>query len=258
MEVGAITGYIDAAQIVLYVFWIFFAFLVLHLHQESKREGYPLQNDLTERNPRASSRGYPDVPSPKTFRMADGSTVMAPNGLSDDRPIAAKPSAGHPGAPLVPTGNPMVDGVGPAAYAQRQDIPDAAIDGSPKLKPMRIAGSFHVDEDDPDPRGMDVVGADGVVGGTVADIWVDTGEYIIRYLEVDVPGAGMRLLPMTLSRVDAKRRQIKVKSILGGHFVQVPATKNPDVVTRLEEDKICGFYGGGTLYATPSRSEPLL
>jgi len=68
----------------------------------------------------------------------------------------------------------------------------------------------------------------------------------------------MRLLPMTLSRVDAKRRQIKVKSILGGHFVQVPATKNPDVVTRLEEDKICGFYGGGTLYATPSRSEPLL
>ena len=102
MEVGAITGYIDAAQIVLYVFWIFFAFLVLHLHQESKREGYPLQNDLTERNPRASSRGYPDVPSPKTFRMADGSTVMAPNGLSDDRPIAAKPSAGHPGAPLVP------------------------------------------------------------------------------------------------------------------------------------------------------------
>ena len=47
MEVGAITGYIDAAQIVLYVFWVFFAFLVLHLHQESKREGYPLQNDLT-------------------------------------------------------------------------------------------------------------------------------------------------------------------------------------------------------------------
>jgi photosynthetic reaction center H subunit len=38
----------------------------------------------------------------------------------------------------------------------------------------------------------------------------------------------------------------------------VPALRNPDVVTLLEEDKIVGFYGGGTLYALPSRTEPLL
>jgi photosynthetic reaction center H subunit len=29
-------------------------------------------------------------------------------------------------------------------------------------------------------------------------------------------------------------------------------------VTLLEEDKISGYYGGGTLYADPSRSEPIL
>ncbi|MBL8337961.1 MAG: photosynthetic reaction center subunit H, partial [Rhodoferax sp.] len=42
METGSLTGYIDVAQVTLYVFWVFFAGLVYYLHQENKREGYPL------------------------------------------------------------------------------------------------------------------------------------------------------------------------------------------------------------------------
>jgi photosynthetic reaction center H subunit len=38
----------------------------------------------------------------------------------------------------------------------------------------------------------------------------------------------------------------------------VPGTRTPDAVTRLEEEKICAYYGAGTLYATPLRAEPLL
>ncbi len=34
--------------------------------------------------------------------------------------------------------------------------------------------------------------------------------------------------------------------------------KNPDSVTMQEEEKIAAFFGGGTLYATPARAEPLL
>ncbi len=41
-------------------------------------------------------------------------------------------------------------------------------------------------------------------------------------------------------------------------FVNVPTTKDPDRVTMLEEEKVVGYYGGGTLYATPERAEPLL
>ena len=41
-------------------------------------------------------------------------------------------------------------------------------------------------------------------------------------------------------------------------FADVPATRNTDKVTLLEEDKITAYYGGGTLYATPDRVEPLL
>ena len=47
-------------------------------------------------------------------------------------------------------------------------------------------------------------------------------------------------------------------AIFGGDFADVPRTKQPDSVTALEEDKITAYYGAGTLFASPSRSEPLI
>ena len=42
MGTGAITEYMDVAQIALYAFWILFFILVGYLHREGKREGWPL------------------------------------------------------------------------------------------------------------------------------------------------------------------------------------------------------------------------
>ena len=259
MEIGALTEYVDAAQVVLYVFWAFFALLVFYLHQEGKREGYPLVDDL----PRPEGRKPFKNTSPlmllkKTFRLREGGEMELLTAAPDERPVAATRAASHPGAAMVPTGNPMTDGVGPGSWAERKDIPDAAVDGTPKLAPMRLATDFHVIDEDPDPRGMDVVGMDDAVGGTISDIWVDKGEYMIRYLEIDVPAAGKRLVPMTRVVVHADKNQVKVISVLGAQLAGVPATKDPDIVTRLEEDRICAYYGGGQLFATKRRSEPLL
>jgi photosynthetic reaction center H subunit len=33
---------------------------------------------------------------------------------------------------------------------------------------------------------------------------------------------------------------------------------SPDQITLREEDMVMGYFGGGTLYAKPSREEPLL
>ena len=44
-----------------------------------------------------------------------------------------------------------------------------------------------------------------------------------------------------------------MKPILGRQFADVPGIEQPDQVTKLEEDRIVGYYGGGTLYATPAR-----
>ena len=69
---------------------------------------------------------------------------------------------------------------------------------------------------------------------------------------------GSVLLPATMSRVDGMRREIRVAAVYAEHFAKAPRLKNPQQVTFLEEDKICGFFGGGYLYAHPSRVVPLL
>ena len=103
-----------------------------------------------------------------------------------------------------------------------------------------------------------MIGADGQIGGKVSEVWVDRAEMLIRYLEVEVAGAGRRvLLPMTMARINKSRGWVLVDSILGRQFADVPGIANPDQVTKLEEDKIVGYYGGGYLYATAARQEPL-
>ena len=253
------TSYIDLAQVILYLFLGFFLVLVYYLLRENKREGYPLESD---RSGAITVQGFPPVPAPKTYVLADGSSVQAPRAQPyDDRPVNATPSANFPGAPLVPNGDPMTAGVGPGSYADRRDIPDATVHGTPKLVPLRAAPTFYVDPKDPNPIGMTVIGADGEAGGVVRDVWVDQAEYLIRYFEVETGEKGKKrnvLLPATLARVVGSAKQVRVKSILGGQFASVPTQKKPDIVTRLEEEKIFGFYGAGTLYATPQRAEPLL
>jgi len=258
MPTGAITEYIDVAQLALYGFWIFFAFLIYYLRSEDKREGYPLESD---RSGQISVVGFPPMPKPKVYKLLHGGTYSAPSTRPEPEVLAARPIAAWPGAPLEPTGDPMKDGVGPAAYAQRADHPELTLHGEARIVPMRVATDFSIEENDPDPRGMEVVGADGEAGGSVSDVWVDRSEPQARYLEVALSGDNESrhvLLPITLAGIDAKQRRVRVQSVLGAHFAGVPTTQSPDQVTQLEEDKICAYYGGGHLYAEPARQESLL
>lgn len=254
---GEITGYIDVAQVVLYVFWIFFAGLIFYLRQEDRREGYPL---FSEPSNTYKDSNFIFIPPPKVFRLADGKEVMAPTGKGDDRPLKAEKTEPWPGAPLQPVGDPMLAEVGPGSYAERSPLPDRMLDGSPRMRPLRAAPGFALEKRDPDPRGWNVVGADGVAAGVVTDVWVDRMEVIIRYLEVELAGkAGAEkvrvLLPITFSKIDTWNRRVKVHALMGRHFAGVPKLASPDQVSLLEEDKICAYYGAGTLYADPKRTE---
>jgi photosynthetic reaction center H subunit len=101
-----------------------------------------------------------------------------------------------------------------------------------------------------------VWGADGKVGGTVRDLWVDRSEALIRYLEVEVEGDRRVLLPLNLARIGFDG--VRVKSVLAHHFAKAPGLRNPDLVTRREEDRVSAYFASGHLYATPERSEPLI
>lgn len=263
--IGQLTEGIDVAQVVLYTFWVFFAGLVFYLRREDRREGFPLVNDVTGK---VEDPGVVWLAEPKAFKMVDGSVHYAPDpSRADTRAIAAEPIGPYPGAPLTPTGDPMKDGVGPAAWAERADKPDLTYDGRPKIVPMREDNEFSIADGDPDPRGFDVVGADGLIAGVVSDVWVDRSEFMIRYLEVeflapestpDQPVTRRVLFPMNFATVDGKRQQVTTFALLSTDFKNIPVTKDGTTVTLLEEDKVMAYFSGGTLYAIPSRTEPLL
>ena len=256
MGTGAVTSYIDVAQITLYVFWIFFALLVFYIRKEDRREGYPLEIDPTGE---VKAKGFLLIPEPKTFLLPHGGTFSAPNDVRDTRPVKARRAGAWPGAPLIPTGDAMADGVGPASWAERADVPDMTFDNKVKIRPMGKDGHLHVNPEDPDPRGMDVVCADREVAGTITDIWADHAEMMIRYYEIKLAGstrARSRLVPANCVRISGGKAH--VKSILSTQMAGVPTTKELDQVTLLEEDKIMGYFAGGRLYATPQRAEQVL
>lgn len=269
------SGHIDLALISLYLFWAFFFWLVLYIQQEGRREGFPLVSD-PDGEPLEQSLW---MPSPKTFITNDGRTVLAPDPANaDTRDLKAEFVVGGPGSPIVPTGNPMTDGIGPGSYTERADVLDLTFEQKPRIVPMRADPDFSVAKQDVDPRGSVMLGADGVQAGTIADVWVDRSDFVIRYLEVELPAvgdaAGRRVL-VPWNMVDFKTDRdrfmeflsmkskpvtatFNVRSITAAQFADVPALKNPDQITYLEEEKVMAYYGGGYLYATPERQEPLL
>jgi photosynthetic reaction center H subunit len=219
---------------------------------ENHREGYPMESGSSGR---AVIKGFP-IPEPKTFLLEGGRSVTVPD-LTRKEP-AYNAVASHPssGSPIEPTGDAMTAAVGAGAYSNREDVPERTTHGVPLIQPLRIASDFSVAPQDVDPRGLPVMAGDGKQGGTVKDIWIDSAEMMFRYLEVEITGGKTVLLPITFSLI--RRNQVEVHAIYARHFAAVPALKNPDQVTKLEEEKITAYYGGGTLYADVTRSEPLI
>lgn len=257
---GEFVAGIDLVDVVLWLFVIFFFGLIFYLRREDRREGYPLESDETGK---LEESGQIWMPQEKEYRLPHGrGNLKYAFGPRDTRQLALKRTAPWAGAPYVPTGDPMIDGVGPASYAMRADYPDLAEDGRARVEPLRNTG-YTVAEQDIDPRGLSVIGCDGAVAGEVVDLWSDRSEGLFRYYEVEVDLGEVAtkrvLLPVPFARVIGGRKpHVKVEAITAEQFASVPATKNPDQVTRLEEDMISGFYGGGKLYATKDRAEPWL
>jgi len=275
MFTGAITQYIDVPQLVLYLFWAFFFTLVLYLHRESKREGYPLVSD---RSKNIKHQGFPAMPSPKRYRLPYGRDISLPGDREEgDVGTKATPLGNFLGAPLVPDGDPLVDGVGPAAWAERRDVPDIDNNhGENRIRPLAALGEhFHIADFSIDPRGLDVRALDDVVVGQVTELWIDHMEAIARYYEIELEGGGSVLIPMMYCTyqkkktppsggsladrlIDGREREIRVVAITSEQFANVPRLKDSSQVTMLEEDRIQAYYGGGHLYATRARTEALL
>lgn len=256
MDDVKIVGTVDVTELVFLAFVLFFLALLFYLRREDRREGYPLEDEATGRIDIPG--GVLQTASPKTFLMPFGRpSVTTPTKGRERVDVPGQRTFRSPGAPYAPTGNPLVDGIGPAAYAERARHPDLDGEGRNRIVPIGLAEHIAIHARDADPRGMSVIAADGAVAGTITDIWVDRAEHVIRYLEVDT-GAGKVLAPMGMSKVHGKRGQVEIDAINAADFAAVPKIAKPDEITFYEEERIVAYYGGGYLYANRARQEPLL
>jgi photosynthetic reaction center H subunit len=203
------------------------------------------------------------------FQLPHGRGTYVPEDVArDDINVPAVAAFRAAGAPLVPTGDPMVDGMGPAAWANRSKYPDLTFDGRPRIVPIAQSHELIVAPNDPQLIGWTVIAADKQVAGTVSDIWVDQAEHLIRYLEVTTPSGKKVLAPMMVavvhgnSLIDAllpiiqdKPEFVEIDAITAAQFENVPTLEAPGIITRYEEDRIQAYFGGGYMYATPERSE---
>lgn len=254
MTDGNIVGTIDVAEIAFYVFVLFFIGLIFYLRREDRREGYPLEDELTGR---VETPGGPlSTAGTKSFRLPfDKGAVTAPTQGREPVEIAAKRRENFGGAPYTPTGNPLTDGIGPAAVADRAKFPDLDAHGNPRIVPLSTVEAVSVASGGIDPHGLPVYGADGRKAGTVSDLWVDVAEHLVRYIEIDT-GAGKAIAPMAMAVV--KRSGVVIDALNAADFTGAPLPATPGQMTRFEEEKIVGYFGGGYLYGTPERQEPWL
>jgi photosynthetic reaction center H subunit len=252
-----LAGQLDVAELCFYAFVLFFIGLVYYLRREDRREGYPLEDEITGRVD--SAYGPLTASTYKEFRLPfDRGIASQPTKGREPVDIPARRIDRFGGAPYEPTGNPLVDGIGPAAYAQRAPWPDLDMEGRLRIVPMAVDDHFSISGKDPDPRGWPIVGADGKVAGTVTDVWVDRSDRILRYYQVKTNAGRDVLAPVGFSNVNRRKKVIEIESISAAQFEQVPMLETPGQITRLEEDKIMGYYGGGYLYGLPGRTEPYL
>ncbi len=110
-------------------------------------------------------------------------------------PLKARPVDRYNGSPLVPTGDPMIDDGGPAAWADRADHPDWTVYGEAKIVPIRVTNNrYWVNPKDPNPIGLPVIAVDKVEAGRVLEVWVDRSEPQVRYYEIQLTGSEERRL----------------------------------------------------------------
>jgi photosynthetic reaction center H subunit len=241
-------GNFDLASLSIWLFYGFFAMLVYYLQTENMREGYPLEKDDGTVAP---NQGPFPLPKAKTFLLPHGrGEVTVPNGAREAREVALGRTAASDGFAFAPTGNPMVDGVGPAAWAPRRDVPELDGHGHNKIVPMAQAGGFAVSAGR-DPRGLAVQSGDKQMVGTIADMWVDAPEQLVRYLEITLTSGQTKLVPMPMAKILSDR--VRINSLSADLFDGVPETASKTAITLLEEDKISAYYAGGTMYSAHNR-----
>lgn len=262
MPPGSFTEQLDLPFLLVGAFFLFFLGLVYYLRQEDKREGYPLESDRSNgTGGRVQVVGFPPLPKPKAFIRPHGRGIVFAPRPARERELNAVPAYRFPGAPLMPLGDPLLDGIGPASYALKEDEPDLTYEGKPKIEPMRDRSHYRIEKTDPYLFGMAVFAADGEQVGTIKDLWINNHEYHLRYIEVEtLPAEGGRriIAPYAFCQISRRKGTVRFGTVTRAQFLRVPPLANSEQITMREEDRLNAYFAGGTLYAKGGAQGPFL
>jgi uncharacterized protein (TIGR02271 family) len=129
-------------------------------------------------------------------------------------------------------------------------------DGTPRVAALSDLGDFQVAEGYPDPRGWDVVAADGRTVGKVHDLIVDTGQMRTRYLDLDLDGDALKagddrdvLVPVGLATLADDDDRVLLGSLTAAQLATMPEFTHGEI-TRDYENSVLAHLPGDI------RSEP--
>ncbi|HWV58813.1 MAG TPA: PRC-barrel domain-containing protein [Longimicrobiales bacterium] len=129
--------------------------------------------------------------------------------------------------------------------------PDESDRHEPRLASLAELESFKVADDDPDPRGWEVVGGDGVPVGRVVDLVVDIESMKVRYLAcstdlIERHGARRQqvLVPLAFARVDPAASRVIVDTLQSGQLVRLPPFGGLPITAQFENEVQRAFVAG--------------
>ncbi|HET7460641.1 MAG TPA: PRC-barrel domain-containing protein [Longimicrobium sp.] len=109
-----------------------------------------------------------------------------------------------------------------------------------RVVPMDDLDDFRVAGDAPDPRGWEVVAADGRRIGEVDELLVDTGAMKVRYLDVDVDDEVSAepdrhvLVPIGYARLDRDHDRVIVDQLSSADLRAIPAYRHGPITRDFE------------------------
>ena len=244
----------DGAMVCVVLFVLFFVVLVLYLRIQDKREGYPAIGVDDDGNLQPERNWLP-MPWKKRFRRPHDRPPVETPKRGPLRPEPETHSARAVGGkPIVPARDGLIEGLGPAAWQEREALPRPGADGKPKLVRLSEHPDYFVAPGDPDPRGWAVLGTDGERAGTIVDLWFDRTEFNLRYFEVELEPGGRTgerrafTLPLFFTDLNRRKEVVRVPHFSAARLADAPARGEPDKITRLDEDRVNAFFAGGPFY----------
>jgi sporulation protein YlmC with PRC-barrel domain len=131
-----------------------------------------------------------------------------------------------------------------------------------RVVPLDDLDDFRVAGDDPDPRGWEVVAADGGRIGEVDDLLVDTGAMKVRYLDVGVDdGVSAEpdrhvLVPIGYARIDRDHDRVIVDGLSSADLRAIPSYRHGPITRAFETDVRDSYRRGRAPAQAGASSDP--